>query len=166
MRLPLAGSKWSVSWLDRPPRRDQLALALELGFDPALEEAEAVHVLQLGLGPQLLAAGRAHGDVGVDPQAPLLHVDVGDAELAHRLAQQARPLGRFGGVAQVGLGDDLDQRRAAAVEVDQRGGGAVDPARVADVDRLRRVLLEVGAVDADVAELAGPQIGMSYWLIW
>ena len=106
------------------------------------------------LVPSSVAAGRAHRDVGVDPQAALLHVHVGDAELAHRLAQQPRPLGRFGGAAQVGLGDDLDQRRAAAVEVDQRGVGAVDPARLADVDRLRRVLLEVGAVDADVAEPA------------
>ena len=69
------------------------------------------------------------------------------------VAQQLRPLARLGGAAQVGLGDDLDQRRAAAVEVDQRGAGAVDPARLADVDHLRRVLLEVGAVDADVAEL-------------
>ena len=40
----------------------------------------------------------------------------------------------------------------AAVEVDQRGGGAVDPARLADVDHLRRVLLEVDAVDANVAQ--------------
>ena len=88
-------------------------------------------------------------------QAALLHVHVGDAELADRLAQQPRPLARLGGAAQVGLGDDLDQRRAAAVEVDQRGAGAVDPARLADVDQLRRVLLEVGAVDADVAEPAG-----------
>ena len=68
------------------------------------------------------------------------------------VAQQLRPLARLGGAAQVGLGDDLDQRRAAAVEVDQRGAGAVDPPRLADVDHLRRVLLEVGAVDADVAE--------------
>ena len=59
-----------------------------------------------------------------------------------------------GGVVQVGLGDDLDQRRAAAVEVDQRRAGAVDPARRRVVDQLRRVLLEVDAVDADVAEAA------------
>src|SRR6202012_438985 len=35
----------------------------------------------------------------------------------------------------------------------QRGRGAGDPPRGADVDRLRRVLLEVGAGDADLAEL-------------
>ena len=57
-------------------------------------------------------------------------------------------------LAQVGLGDDLDQRRAAAVEVDQRRARAVDPPRLGDVDQLRRVLLEVDAVDAHVAEPA------------
>ena len=55
--------------------------------------------------------------------------------------------------AQVGLGDDLGQRRAAAVEVDDRRVGAVDAPARADVDELRRVLLEVHAVDAHVAEL-------------
>jgi len=39
---------------DRPPRFDQRPLALELGFDPPLQEAEAVHVLQLGLGSESL----------------------------------------------------------------------------------------------------------------
>ena len=53
---------------------------------------------------------------------------------------------------QVGLGDDLDQRRAAAVEVDQRGSRAMDAARLADVDHLGCILLEVGAVDAYLAE--------------
>ena len=106
------------------------------------------------LTPSSSAALRAQRDVAVHPQAPLLHVHVGDAELAERRPQQLRPLARLGGAADVGLGDDLDQRRAAAVEVDQRGAGAVDPARLADVDELRRVLLEVGAVDADVAEAA------------
>ena len=58
------------------------------------------------------------------------------------------------GSVDVGLGDDLDERRAAAVEVDERGAGAVDPARLADVAELRGVLLEVDAVDPDVAEPA------------
>ena len=58
------------------------------------------------------------------------------------------------GRAQVGLGDDLDQRRAAAVEVDDRELGAVDAPALADVDQLRRVLLEVHAVDAHAGELA------------
>ena len=56
------------------------------------------------------------------------------------------------GRAHVGLGDDLDQRRAAAVEVDDRRVGAVDAPARADVDELGRVLLEVHAVDAHVAQ--------------
>ena len=39
------------------------------------------------------------------------------------------PLARLLGRVDVGLGDDLAQRRAAAVVVDDRGVGAVDPAR-------------------------------------
>ena len=38
---------------------------------------------------------------------------------------------------------------------------------LADVDQLRGVLLEVGAVDPDVAEAARCRpAGTSYWLIW
>ena len=106
------------------------------------------------LVPELIRARRADRDVPVDAQAPLLHVHVGDAELADRGAEELRPLPGLGGGADVGLGDDLDQRRTAAVEVHERGAGAVDPAGLADVGQLGRVLLQVGAMDADVAELA------------
>ena len=74
--------------------------------------------------------------------------------LSHRGAQQLQPLARLLGRAQVGLGDDLRQRRAAAVEVDDAGVRAVDPPAGADVDQLGRVLLEVHAVDAHVAQPA------------
>ena len=68
--------------------------------------------------------------------------------------QQRQPFAGCGSVAQVGLGDDLDQRRAAPVEVDQRLVRAVDASRLRDVDELRRVLLEVDAMDAHLAEAA------------
>ena len=73
--------------------------------------------------PSSVCADRADGDVGVAAQRALLHVHVADAELAQRRAQQPQPLARLLGRAHVGLGDDLDQRRAAAVEVDDRGVG-------------------------------------------
>ena len=79
-----------------------------------------------------------------------------DPELAQRLAQQLQPLARLLGRLDVGLGDDLDERRAAAVEVDDRRVGAVDAPRLPHVDELRRVLLEVHAVDAHVAQMARP----------
>ena len=53
-----------------------------------------------------------------------------DAELAQRLAQQRQPVARLLGRAQVGLGDHLGERRAAAVEVHDARLGAVDAARL------------------------------------
>ena len=44
--------------------------------------------------------------------------------------------------------------------------GAVDAARLAEVDELRRVLLEVDAVQPHVPQLAARHSGMSYWEIW
>ena len=52
------------------------------------------------------------------------------------------------------LGDDLDQRDAGPVVVDQRVVGAVDPAGgTADVQRLAGVLLHVRALDLDADDL-------------
>jgi hypothetical protein len=105
---------------DLLPAFDQLPLAHQLRLDPPLEEAKAVHVLELGLHTELLGARRANRDVAVNPEAPLLHVHVRDAELADRGAQELSPLAGLRRGADVGLGDDLDQRRAPAVEVHQR----------------------------------------------
>ena len=112
------------------------------------------------LVPELARAHRADGDVGVAAQRALLHVHVADAELAQRRAQQPQPLAGLLGRAHVGLGDDLDQRRAAAVEVDDRGLGAVDAPAGARVDELGRVLLEVHAMDAHVAQPPAPAQGL------
>ena len=91
--------------------------------------------------------------------------------------QQLELLGvaaRLLGGPDVGLGDDLHQRRAGAVEVDQATPRARRRGRVA-VDELGRVLLEVGARDRD-RERARPTSrsraarraasGIAYWLIW
>ena len=92
---------------------------------------------------------RADGDVDVEAHRALLELGVGQAELDDGLAQQLQEaLGRLG-VVQVGLGHDLDERRAAAVEVDERGGRAVQASGLGDVDVLRRILLEMRARDAD-----------------
>ena len=71
-----------------------------------------------------------------------------------------------------GLGDDLHQRHAGAVEVDQAG---LRRRRVASCSELAGVLFEVDARDADAAR-ASPRLdveasrprpsGWSYWLIW
>ena len=80
---------------------------------------------------------------------------------AQRRAQQGQPLARLGGAAQVGLGDDLGERGAAAVEVHDRGVGGVDAPAGADVDvLLGRVLREAHAVDAHVGEVAAVAQGL------
>ena len=112
------------------------------------------------LTPSSLRARRAQRDVRVAAQRALLHVHVADAELAQRRAQQAQPLARLLGRAQVGLGHDLRQRRAAAVEVDDARVRAVDPPARADVGQLGGVLLEVHAVDAHVPEPAAEAQGL------
>ena len=90
-------------------------------------------------------AGRTD-TLAIDTHRSLLHLGIGDAELDDCLAQQ---LERFTSSEEwVGLRHDLDERHTAAVVVDEGAAGADDPpARTADVDRLRRILLEMRAHD-------------------
>ncbi len=61
-------------------------------------------------------------DIGVDAQASLLHVAIGNAQVG----QQQLELGQiglgFGGRAHVGLADDLQQRRAGPIQIDAAVG--------------------------------------------
>ena len=106
-----------------PPRLDDLALALDLGArSRARRKRNEFMFFSSVLVPELVGAGRPHRDVGVDAQRALLHVRRRRRRAARSVARSSsshsRALRRR---AQVGLGDDLDQRRAAAVEVDERG---------------------------------------------
>ncbi len=129
----------------RLPHRD---LPRDLRVDAAGDVAERVHVLDLAARPQLVRAGRPHGHVGVDAERPLLHLRIRDPELDDRLAQELEePLGLLRRM-DVGRGDDLDERRPAAVVVDERVVRPSDPPGApAHVDVLRRVLLEMRAHD-------------------
>ena len=125
-------------------------LALDLGLDPARDEVEGVHVLDLGARTQLVRALWPDRDVCVDAQRPLLHLRVRDAELDDRLAEELQDPLRLVRGADVGGGHDLDERRPAAVVVDERDVGAADSARpTSDMDGLRGVFLEVRADDPD-----------------
>jgi hypothetical protein len=129
------------------PDRD---LPLDLGLDAPGDVVEGVHVLELAARAQLARAGRADRDVGVDAQRALLHLGVRDAELDDRLPQELEHALRLLGGVDVRRGHDLDERRAAAVEVDERVRRPADaPAAAADVERLGRVLLEVRTHDPD-----------------
>ena len=84
-------------------------------------------------------------DVGVAAQAALLHVAVGDSEIGEQQFQLVEIGVGLGPRAQIGLGDDFQQRRAGAVQVD----AAVAAAARFVVHVLAGVFFEVGADDAD-----------------
>ena len=137
--------------LDLAARLPHGDLPVDLGVDTPRDVCERVHVLDLAPRPELVRPVGPHRHVGVHAQRSLLHLRVGDAELDDRLPEKLQePLGLLRGV-DVRRGDDLHERRPAAVVVDERVVGTTDPAGpAADVDVLRRILLEVRADDPDL----------------
>ena len=128
------------------PASSAARLALDLERDRPLHRPERVHVLDLDPRPERLLAARPERDVGLDPHLAALHVRVAGADRAQQQLELLRVAARLLGRADVRLGDDLHQRRARPVEVDQRRPPAVGADRVA-VHELGRVLLEVRARD-------------------
>ena len=118
-------------------------MAGDLELERPLERSEAVEVLDLDLRAEGGGSHRPQADVALDPHAPRLHVGMGGADGAQQLAQRLAVGSRLGRRTEVGLGHDLHQRHARAVEVDD-----AEPA-AAGVLHARGVLLEVRAGDAD-----------------
>ena len=163
---PLLGSNSRVPH-DRAAVLDEIDLPSRLVIDRLADEADRVDVLDLAAGAECIA-GPAHRDVHVSAQIALLHVAVAGAEIAQDGAHLADVGLGLVGRAQIGLGHDLHQGNAGAVEIDQRQG------RMLVVEELAGVLLEVQALDADGDALAvghvdattpSPTIGDLYWLI-
>ena len=112
--------------------------------------------MSLGLHAELGRPAAAQADVAVAAHGAFLHRAVGDADGEEDLAQLLHEQARFLGRAQVGPGDELDERRARAVVVDKGMRGARDAALIAaDVDHLARVFLHMDARDAHVRRVAG-----------
>ena len=98
-------------------------------------------------------AGTAHGHVRVAAEGAFLHVAVADADPAHEGMQRLRVGDGLGGGAHVGLGDDLEQRRPGAVQVDARHAVEIL------VQRLACVLLEVRPREPHALLLGGEHEG-------
>src|SRR5699024_8328631 len=113
--------------------RPELRLAPALVGHRLLDGLPRVGVLGLGAGAELLLAAGARRRVGVDAHGALVHAGIGDAERLDQVAQRRHVCaGYLGGAlacADDGLGDDLDQRHARTVAVDQRPRRAMDAAR-------------------------------------
>ena len=134
----------------RPSARS-VGLPRDLELERALHVAERVEVLDLCLHAERLGPGRPHRHVGVAAKAALFHVAVVDADGDEDRAQAAEEVAGVGGGAQVRLGHDLDERHAAAVEVEI---GVAIGVGEAVVQRLAGILFEVDAGDADAARRA------------
>ena len=128
MIASVRGSKCSVSWVTVSPARSSASWrATSARMPRSMKRKEFMFLSSVFVPSSVVPAGRIEmfASQRSEPSS-MLHV--ADAELAQRRAQQAQPLARLLGGAHVGLGHDLRQRRAAAVEVDDRGVGAVNPA--------------------------------------
>ena len=104
---------------ERLARVERGRLPLDLVRDRALDRAERVHVLDLDARAERLRAARPQRDVRLDAHLAALH---GRVRRADRQQQQPQLLGVAAGLlgrADDGLGDDLHQRHAGAVEVDE-----------------------------------------------
>ena len=85
-----------------------------------LDGPEAVEVLDLDdrRGDRLAVLGDVKVDVGIAPQRAFLHLAVGDLQVAQGQPQLLEAAAGVGRAADVGLGDDLEERNARAVQVD------------------------------------------------
>ena len=130
---------------------EQRDLPVDLVLERALHVTERVEVLDLGLDAEAASPGTAHRDVGVAAEAALFHVAVVDAGRDQDGAQAAEELGRIRRCRTSGSADDLDQRHAAAIEIERRRAIRVGKPLV---QRLPGVLFEVHAGDPDTARFA------------
>ena len=126
-------------------------LARDFVVDGLLDVAERIDVLDLGARAELLGADLAHRHVGVAAERAFLHVAVADLEIANQRVHFLEIGHGFFRRAHVGLGDDFDERRAGAVEVDagllrqafmQRLAGVFFQVRTRDTDTLLCAIVE------------------------
>src|SRR5207248_3307526 len=129
---------------DLPAALDLAHLLVDLVLDGLPHEAEGIDVLQLHARAQLFRAARPHADVRVAAEGAFFEISVVDPEIDQTEAQRLEVLARFFRGAQVGLADDLHQRHAGAVQIDEAAALAVDV--------LAGVLLEVDALERDGTE--------------
>jgi hypothetical protein len=131
--------------MDDAASPEHLDLPLDLELERLLEIPERVDVLDLRLRAEGRLPDGPDRHVRIAAQTALFHVAVVGAQGDEDLAQPREALRRIGGRPQVGIGDDLDEGHAAAIEVERRAAIGVREA----VQRLARVLFHVHACDAD-----------------
>ena len=117
-----------------------LNLACNFVINRTDRTGEGVDVLHLDTGAQLGGAFRTDGNVYVAADGAFLHLAVADVKVRQRGLDHFKEFLRLGRGMQVGTGYHLNQRYAAAIEVND---GAVDLV----MQQLARILLEVDALE-------------------
>ena len=95
-------------------------LTFDLILRSADKRAEAVEVFDLGARAELITSNGAHRNVCLKPQYTFFHVAGVHAEITQDRADFRGVIERGFNGANIGLGDDLKQRHACAIEIDQR----------------------------------------------
>src|SRR6516165_8987581 len=131
---------------------DDADLTFDLVFESLADEAEGVHILDLGLGSQLLFPSWAHTDVGIASQRAFLHIAIADAGVQDDFLKTGEVLVGFLGGGDLRLAHNLDERYPAAVEVDGGGAAAIGKALV---QAFTRIFFQVQAYDANLFLPAG-----------
>ena len=111
-------------------------------LDGLHDEFDRVDVLDFAAGAEALTRF-ADRDIDVGAHGALVHIAIAGAEIAQDLPQFGDIGAGLFGAAHIGFGDDLHQRHAGAVEVDEGF------ARVLVMLRLAGILFEMQAGDAD-----------------
>src|SRR5258708_21175314 len=116
----------------------------DLVGDRFLDRLERVDVLYLNLGAKCI--GGADRDVGFDAHLALFHVCIAVAEISEEQLQLFRKTARGLGIVDDRLGDELHERDAGAIEVDE---GAIRPL----MRGTRSVFLQMDTRDGYAGEL-------------
>ena len=132
------------------PVLDRFDLATDFELDRLMHEAKAVQVFYFASRAETGIAGRTHRHVGIAAEAPLLHVAVTDADPHDERMERLGVGNRFFRTSQVGLGDDLQQGRAGAVQVDAGHVARMRTVRFKSlVQRLAGILFQMRASQCD-----------------
>ena len=115
-------------------------LPLYFVVDGLLHEFERVEILDLATRAQF-RTGMTHRHINVAAERAFLHVAVADTNPAHQRMQCFGVRYCFGSGAHIRLGNDLQQRRSGAIQVD--AGHAL----MIFVQRLACIFLQMGAGD-------------------
>ena len=127
--------------LQRSAAAQDLALALDLISQRATNAADRIEILQLDLGAPLFRADRTHRHIDITPHLTFFHVGVGDIGILQMLFERGQISEGLFGIGDVGLGHDLHERCAGAVEIDAGG--------VLQMETFGHVFLEMDPGQAD-----------------